>query len=112
MRTVKEFVDGGLLEDLQEETFLIYAQRTSRGDYQVGVLAALDLEDCHNNVVKKHELCVPSADSVKSTRTKHFQVIVDIPGFNIHLFPILKHYDYYLANVTIPYYLNLRLHSI
>ena len=36
LRTVKEHMDGGMLEPLQEETFLIYAQKTSSGKYQVG----------------------------------------------------------------------------
>lgn len=35
LRTVKEYMDGGMLEPLQEETFLIYAQKTPSGQYQV-----------------------------------------------------------------------------
>lgn len=74
LRNVKEFVDGGLLEAQEEEVFMIYAQKTPAGNYQVGVLAALDVEDCKKNIIKKHELCVPRADEMKSHRVKHFQV--------------------------------------
>eukprot|EP01039_Chlorochromonas_danica_P002001 gene2001-2184_t len=84
LRNVKEFVDGGLLEAQEEEAFMIYAQKTAAGNYQVGVLAALDVEDCKKNIIKKHELCVPRADEMKSYRVKHFQSLYVDPIMVMH----------------------------
>lgn len=74
MRNVKEFVDGGLLEPLEEETFMIYAQISSSGKTQYGILASLDVEDCKNNIVKRHELCIPEHDTPVTQRVKQYQV--------------------------------------
>lgn len=73
-RTVKEFLDGGLLESVEEETFLIYAQTNSSGGVQTGILAALDVDDCRNKVVKRHELCIPESDAPVPQKVKLYQV--------------------------------------
>lgn len=98
LRTVKEFMDGGLLESLHEESFLIYAQRTASGSYQMGILAALDVADCRSNVIRKHELCVPRCEATKTQRMKHFQ--------SLYMDPVMVMYrqssavDALLARVT------------
>ncbi len=40
---------------------------------QIGILAALDVEDCLNNIVKRHELCIPEHDTPVSTKVKQYQ---------------------------------------
>eukprot|EP01040_Poterioochromonas_malhamensis_P006509 gene6509-7009_t len=72
-RNIKEFLDGGLLEPLIEESFIIYGQETECGQMQIGILAALDVEDCLNNIVKRHELCIPEHDTPVSTKLKQYQ---------------------------------------
>jgi uncharacterized protein (DUF1015 family) len=72
LRNVKELSDGGLLEKISEETFMIYAQVTPNGT-QIGILAALDVEDCKNNLVKRHELCIPEHDKPVPPRVKQYQ---------------------------------------
>ena len=56
-RNVKEFVDGGILETVggaDQPSLLIYAQRQGR-HRQVGICAALAVEDCLKGVIKRHE---------------------------------------------------------
>ena len=56
-RNVKEFVDGGILETVggvDQPSLLIYAQRQGRHQ-QVGICAALAVEDCLKGVIKRHE---------------------------------------------------------
>lgn len=72
MRNVKELSDGGLLDRISEESFMIYAQVTPSGT-QIGILAALDVEDCKNNLVKRHELCIPEHDKPVTQRVKQYQ---------------------------------------
>ena len=56
-RNVKEFIDGGILELVKEQSFLIYSQETGAGGghRQVGVCAALAVEDCLKGSIKRHE---------------------------------------------------------
>ena len=57
LRNVKEFVDGGILESVggaDHPSFLIYEQRQD-GHRQVGICAALAVEDVLNGAVKRHE---------------------------------------------------------
>lgn len=54
LRNVKEFVDGSLLEPLQERSFLIY-QQTNNGHTQIAICAALAVEDCFKGIIKRHE---------------------------------------------------------
>jgi hypothetical protein len=71
-RNVKEFLDGGLLEPLLEEStesFIIYGQSTPEGKLQIGILAALDVEDCRNNIIKRHELCTLDGNSTGNNGT-------------------------------------------
>lgn len=72
-RNVKEFLDGGLLESIEEETFMIYAQKNSSGGVQIGILAALDVDDCRNKVVKRHELCIPETEAPVPQKVKLYQ---------------------------------------
>jgi uncharacterized protein (DUF1015 family) len=52
---VREFIDGGILELVQEQGFLIYSQETRGGHRQVGICAALAVEDCLKGTIKRHE---------------------------------------------------------
>ena len=56
-RNVKEFIDGGILELMKEQSFLIYSQETGAGGghRQVGICAALAVEDCLKGSIKRHE---------------------------------------------------------
>ena len=56
-RNVKEFIDGGILELVREQSFLIYSQETGSGGghRQVGICAALAVEDCLKGSIKRHE---------------------------------------------------------
>jgi uncharacterized protein (DUF1015 family) len=40
---------------------------------QVGILAALDVEDCINNLVKRHEKCIPAHEKPLTQRMKQYQ---------------------------------------
>ncbi len=51
---------------------MIYAQVTPNGT-QIGILAGLDVEDCKNNLVKRHELCIPEHDKPVPQRVKQYQ---------------------------------------
>ncbi|KAJ1424881.1 hypothetical protein B484DRAFT_94924 [Ochromonadaceae sp. CCMP2298] len=55
LRNVREFMDGGLVKTLHEETMMIYCQVKKDGSSQVGIFAAVDVEDCLNNAVRRHE---------------------------------------------------------
>ena len=97
LRNLKEFIDGvnifqkiinkittyikivfqGLLEPLQEETFLIYKQIDKESNYsQVGILAALDIEDCKSGKIKKHEKTTKDVDDICSEKIKNYRVII------------------------------------
>lgn len=54
-RNVREFIDGGVLELVKEQGFLIYSQETRGGHRQVGICAALAVEDCLKGTIKRHE---------------------------------------------------------
>lgn len=56
-RNMKEFVDGGILELVKEQSFLIYSQETGAGGghRQVSICAALAVEDCLKGSIKRHE---------------------------------------------------------
>ena len=54
-RNVREFIDGGILELVKEQGFLIYSQETRGGHRQVGICAALAVEDCLKGTIKRHE---------------------------------------------------------
>jgi len=55
LRNVQEFIDGGVLHTLHDESLMIYCQAKPDGDMQVGIFAAVDVEDCLNNAVRRHE---------------------------------------------------------
>jgi uncharacterized protein (DUF1015 family) len=58
-KNIKEYLDGGLLEPVEEESLMIYGQEDlETGRMQIGILASLSVEDCLQNVVKKHEMCL------------------------------------------------------
>ncbi len=55
LRNLNEFVVSGVVQPLLEESFFVYSQPDHLGVEQFGVLAAIDVDDCRNNVVKRHE---------------------------------------------------------
>lgn len=66
-------MDGGLVDPVEQEGFMIYAQRNSFGQLQIGILAALDVMDCKANIIKRHEMIIPEEGSPIPHRTKQFQ---------------------------------------
>jgi uncharacterized protein (DUF1015 family) len=74
-RNIKELLDGGLVEPFVEESFMIYGQESANGHLQIGIMAAIDLEDCQKNVVKRHELCIPDLEVPVSTRLKQYRAL-------------------------------------
>ena len=81
-RNVREFVDGGILELVggdkdkhrrsdsrldQPLSLLIYSQRHGHsGHRQVGVCAALPVEDCLKGIIKRHENVTKDAPNIPS----------------------------------------------
>jgi Protein of unknown function (DUF1015) len=58
LRNVKEYIDGGLVESVAEESYIIYSQ--GRGDHvQTGICAAVDVYD-GDDVIKRHECTISS----------------------------------------------------
>ena len=78
LRNVQEFLDGGLLKPLHDESFMIYCQTKSDGTCQIGIFAAIDVDDCMNNTVRRHENCTSSADVTMLNKAKpqkvHFRL--------------------------------------
>jgi uncharacterized protein (DUF1015 family) len=75
LRNVKEYMDGGVLQELEERSFLVYGQQ--QGEHvQVAVLAALNVEDCINGVVKKHENIIKEADVAGSPVKRRHKVMI------------------------------------
>ena len=66
-QNVDEFVDGGILELVREQSFLIYSQETGGNHRQVGICAALAVEDCLKGAIKRHENVVTSAKKLHHT---------------------------------------------
>jgi uncharacterized protein (DUF1015 family) len=62
LRNVQEYLDGGLLKLMHEESLMIYKQVKEDGTSQIGLFAAIDIEDCFNNTVRKHENCTSKSD--------------------------------------------------
>ena len=55
LRDLSELVQNGSIQPLLEESFFVYSQFDHHGTEQFGVLAAVDVEDCQSNIVKRHE---------------------------------------------------------
>jgi hypothetical protein len=73
LRNVKEFLDGGVLQQLVERSFLIYAQ--THGEHtQVAICAALSVEDCVNGIIKKHENVIKETDGAGTPLKKRIKV--------------------------------------
>ena len=71
-QNVDEFIDGGILELLKEQSFLIYSQETGGNHRQVGICAALAVEDCLEGAIKRHEHVIMEAQSPKKAhQTAH-----------------------------------------
>jgi uncharacterized protein (DUF1015 family) len=74
-RNVKEYINSGLFEPVLEESFFIYSHFDLDGKEQLGVLAAIDVEDCKQNIVKCHEKVLPHCDSaLQVTSCSQFSV--------------------------------------
>jgi uncharacterized protein (DUF1015 family) len=58
LHNVDEFIEGGLLRSAHERSFLISQQIHCNGQSITGILAAIDVQDCSNNTLKRHERCV------------------------------------------------------
>jgi hypothetical protein len=76
LRNVNEFVDGGVLQHVQERSFLIYGQQFGE-HIQVAVLAALNVEDCRNGIVKKHENIIKEPELPGSPVRRRTKVPID-----------------------------------
>ena len=75
-RNVKEFVDGGILETVggaDQPSLLIYAQRQGRHQ-QVGICAALAVEDCLKGVIKRHEKVTKDAAALAKAAVENNNV--------------------------------------
>jgi uncharacterized protein (DUF1015 family) len=64
-QNVDDFIDGGILELVKERSFLIYSQETRGNHRQVGICAALAVEDCLKGTIKRHENVIMEAQSLK-----------------------------------------------
>ena len=64
LRNIKEYIEGGLLKDIVEESFIVYSQTSSDGREQIGLLAAIDVADCKSNVVKCHEKVTKNVETI------------------------------------------------
>lgn len=56
-RNISEFLDKGVIELVKEFSFLIYSQQTNgeNGHKQIGICAALAVDDCLKGCIKRHE---------------------------------------------------------
>ena len=54
LRNVQDFITSGLLREAPSKAFFIYSQ-TSGSHTQIGVCAALSVDDYEKGIVKKHE---------------------------------------------------------
>jgi uncharacterized protein (DUF1015 family) len=54
LQNIREFVDDGVIQSLHEKSFLIYSQ-TVKGHRQIGICAAIAVEDCLSGTIKRHE---------------------------------------------------------
>lgn len=74
-RNVGEFIGAGILEVVQKQSFLIYSQETRAGGghNQVGICAALAVEDCLKGCIKRHEKVTKEAacPQRRSSSTPH-----------------------------------------
>lgn len=71
-QNVDKFIDGGILELVKERNFLIYSQQTGGNHRQVGICAALAVEDCLKGTIKRHENVIMEAQSLeKAHQTAH-----------------------------------------
>lgn len=82
LRNLQTLVERGLVQPLSEDSFFIYSQADHAGNEQFGVLAAIDVEDCRNNVVKRHENVIKT-----SLPGKHLIREVVSIAFAIYAYP-------------------------
>lgn len=81
---VDSFVANGVLEPLLEESFLIYAQVDELlGKKQVGIFAAIDVQDCQESVIKRHEQTTRKGD-VSSENSHSYDVSNSVLYCRIH----------------------------
>ena len=72
---------------------MIYKQTSAeKGVSQIGILAALDVEDCKNNIIKRHEKTTKDVDVICTQKAKNYRVP------NSHCFPSPK-----LESADFPY---------
>ena len=75
LRNVQEYLDGGLLKVQSEGSLMIYRQFKADGSSQVGIFAAIDVEDCCNGIVLPHENVTGKDDVTVLNKTKVNKVI-------------------------------------
>lgn len=78
LRNVQEYVDGGLLKTLHEESFMIYRQMKCDGTCQIGIFAAIEVDDCEKRIVRPHENVTAKTDITVLNKPKTVQQRVRI----------------------------------
>lgn len=73
LRNVQEYLDGGLLKTLHEESFMIYRQMKCDGSCQIGIFAAIEVEDCAKRIVRPHENVTAKTDITVLNKPKTVQ---------------------------------------
>jgi uncharacterized protein (DUF1015 family) len=54
---------------------MIYKQISAeKGVSQIGILAALDVEDCKDNIIKRHEKTTKDVDVICTEKAKNYRV--------------------------------------
>lgn len=102
LRNVQEYVDGGLLKTLHEESFMIYRQMKCDGTCQIGIFAAIEVDDCAKGVVRAHENVTAKTDITVLNKPKTVQQRVRLFTQKCHRF--------YYSEITDP--LSLSISSV
>lgn len=77
LKNIREFVDGGMLQSIVEESFIVYSQVSASGREQIGLLAAIDVADCKNNIVKCHEQVTKNVETICFDKFSPKSCVVD-----------------------------------
>ena len=94
LRNVQEYLDGGLLKTLHEESFMIYRQVKCDGTCQIGIFAAIEVDDCAKRVVRPHEKVTCKTDITVHNKPVQLRVRrysrIHSSRTNILLIPLLN----------------------
>lgn len=83
LRNVQEYVDGGQLKTLYDKSFMVYRQTKCDGSCQIGIFAAIDVEDCEKRVVRPHENVTAKKDVTLLNKPKAVQRRVNYKYFEL-----------------------------